>query len=148
MIERHPAGRSCAVVLLAAAGILTAGVLALAHTVATQDGPVPATVAPVPAAQVVPATTTPDPTTTTTQTNSAPAAPRALVAVDPTTTQETTVATTPPTDANGVRIAPPPPNQPDEGKDPSQAGLDTDLNPVGPPTPTADQAAPLPPTSN
>lgn len=140
METRHPAGRGCwggATVILAIAGALTAGVLALAHTVATQDGPVPATVAPVPAAQIVPATTTPNLTTTTTQANSAPAAPRALVAVDPTTTQETTVATTPPqdypTDANGVRVAPSNPNanQPPAAPGP-QNGMDPEGNPVGP----------------
>lgn len=141
MITRHPAGRGCwggATVVLAIAGGLTATVLALGHAIVTQNDPAPATVAPVPAAQVVPATTTPDPATTTAQANSAPAAPRALVAVDPTTTQEITVAnppadpTTYPTDANGVRVAPPVETGNPPGTPGPQNGMDSNGNPVGP----------------
>ena len=140
MIDRHPAGRSCALALLVA-GVLTATGLTGLFAVASSGGPVPTVNAPLPAAVVATVTTTAAPTSTATQTTTAPAvAPH--VAVDPTTTQETTVAnppTNPPagpppaTDVNGVRIAPSNPNaNQDPGKPGAKNGVDANGNPVGP----------------
>jgi len=118
MIERHPAGRSCALVLLIA-GILTASALTGLFALATSGGSSPSTGSPVPAAVVVAGTTTPTtavkPSAAATAPASVPAAaPRVVVApaevIAP--TEETTVpaATPPATDANGARVAPVNPN--------------------------------------
>lgn len=141
MIERHPAGRGrwggASAIVLLAAGVLTATGLALGHVFAT-DGTTPAPSAPVPAAVVATVTTTPDPAPEAAQTTTAPVAPRALVADPTTTTEETTVANppteqTPPTDANGVRVAPSNPNaNQDPGKPGAENGVDANGNPVGP----------------
>jgi len=71
MIERHPAGRSCALVLLVA-GVLTASALTGLFALATSGGSNPSTGSPVPAAVVVAGTTTP---TTTVEPSAAATAP-------------------------------------------------------------------------
>jgi hypothetical protein len=134
MIERHPAGRSCALALLAVAGVLTASGLAIGHAIATQNDPAQPATAPVAVVQTLAPTTTPAITTTPAATTTAPvAAPRAVVA-EPTATEETTVTNPPagPTvDDTGRRLPPPP-----SAGAPAEPGVDyNDGSQVGPVTP-------------
>lgn len=115
MIERHPAGRSCAVTLLAGVGLMVATAFGVLHAVAPGSPAQPAST-PAGLMQTLAPTTTPAVTTTPAATTTAPvAAPRAAVAA-PTTTEETTVANPPTTPqyidlGSGVtqRVAPPAP---------------------------------------
>lgn len=150
MIERHPAGRSCALVLFAA-GVLTAtivgGIYGVAATIG-HTGETPVIHAPLPVVQAVPGTTTATttlvPPAATTAPNSAPAA-RAAV-------QETTVTEPAPVETtpeyidlgSGVtqRVAPPakpptppPPPGPENGWDPTANGGKG--GPIGPDPATA-----------
>jgi hypothetical protein len=131
MIERHPAGRSCALVLLAA-GVLTATGLTGLFALSTAGGPAVPANAPAAVVQTLAPTTTPAVTTTPAATTTAPvAAPRALVAEPTTTTEDPTVPVNPApaTDANGVRVAPS--SNPNANKTPDPIGAENGWDPTG-----------------
>jgi hypothetical protein len=133
MIERHPAGRSCAVTLLAGVGLMVATAFGVLHAVAPSSPAQPAT-APAAVVQTLAPTTTPTVTTTPAATTTAPvAAPRAVIA-EPTAAEETTM-TNPPADPTvddtGRRLPPPP-----SAGAPAEPGVDyNDGSQVGPVTP-------------
>lgn len=137
MIKRHPAGRSCALVLLAA-GVLTATGLTGLFALSASGGPAVPTNAPAAVVQTLAPTTTPAVTTTPAATTTAPAAvPHALAAA----TEESPVVTSTPSPTepdpqyidlgSGVtqRVAAPNPT----GQPPAPLGPENGWDPTGGP---------------